>query len=100
MNQYTELLKLQGWEAQFTLGAVEQIASEAVHRGVGARGLRTIMEAVLLDVMYRRDGDGRELFIDEQMVASQLAQGFIEGQTEDQWLRRKERPWLGSARIR
>ena len=39
-------------ELEFTTDALEAIADQAIHRGTGARGLRAIMEEVLLPVMY------------------------------------------------
>jgi len=53
--EYRELLRAQGGcEADFENSGLQRIAEEAVRRKVGARGLRTIMEDVLLDTMYQR----------------------------------------------
>ena len=40
----------------FTEGALEEIAARAVERKTGARGLRSIMEAILLDTMFDLPG--------------------------------------------
>ncbi|HYB38839.1 MAG TPA: ATP-dependent Clp protease ATP-binding subunit ClpX [Mycobacterium sp.] len=52
VKQYTRLFEMDGVELEFTQDALEAIAEQAIHRGTGARGLRAIMEEVLLPVMY------------------------------------------------
>ena len=52
VKQYARLFELDGVELEFTTDALEAIADQAVKRGTGARGLRAIMEEVLLSVMY------------------------------------------------
>lgn len=51
-RQFTELLSLDGIDLDFTSEALEAIAREAQKRKTGARGLRTIIESLMLDVMY------------------------------------------------
>lgn len=52
IKQYTRLFELDGVELEFTQAALESIADLAIARGTGARGLRAILEEVLLPVMY------------------------------------------------
>ncbi|ACY97107.1 MULTISPECIES: ATP-dependent Clp protease ATP-binding subunit ClpX [Thermomonospora] len=52
VKQYKRLFELDGVELEFTPDALEAIADQAILRGTGARGLRAIMEEVLLSVMY------------------------------------------------
>ncbi len=52
IKQYQKLFELDGVELEFTTDAVEAIADKAMERGTGARGLRAIIEEVLLNVMY------------------------------------------------
>jgi ATP-dependent Clp protease ATP-binding subunit ClpX len=52
VKQYCKLFELDGVELEFTEDAVEAVAEQALLRGTGARGLRAIMEEVLLSVMY------------------------------------------------
>src|ERR1700738_159768 len=52
VKQYTRLFEMDNVELEFTQDALEAIAEQAIHRGTGARGLRAIMEEVLLPVMY------------------------------------------------
>ena len=51
-RQYAKLFELDGVELEFSDDALEAIADQAILRGTGARGLRAIMEEVLLSVMY------------------------------------------------
>jgi ATP-dependent Clp protease ATP-binding subunit ClpX len=51
-KQYCKLFEMDGVELEFTGTALEAIADQAILRGTGARGLRAIMEEVLLPVMY------------------------------------------------
>ncbi len=52
VKQYTRLFDMDNVELEFTQDALEAVADQAIHRGTGARGLRAIMEEVLLPVMY------------------------------------------------
>src|SRR5256886_1826758 len=52
VKQYQRLFELDGVELEFEPNALEAIADQANLRGTGARGLRAIMEEVLLSVMY------------------------------------------------
>lgn len=52
VKQYRKLFELDGVELEFSRDALEAIADQAILRGTGARGLRAIMEEVLMSVMY------------------------------------------------
>lgn len=52
IKQYMELFAMDGVSLTFEHGALRQIAAEAVKRGTGARGLRTIVESLLQDLMF------------------------------------------------
>jgi ATP-dependent Clp protease ATP-binding subunit ClpX len=52
VKQYQKLFDLDGVELEFTSDAVDAVADLAMMRGTGARGLRAIIEEVLLHVMY------------------------------------------------
>jgi ATP-dependent Clp protease ATP-binding subunit ClpX len=52
VRQYRRLFELDGVDLEFTDDALEAIADQAILRGTGARGLRAILEEVLLSVMY------------------------------------------------
>ncbi|MBL6974539.1 MAG: ATP-dependent Clp protease ATP-binding subunit ClpX [Deltaproteobacteria bacterium] len=51
-KQYQWLFEMDGMDLRFTEAALNAIAHRATERGSGARGLRSIMECVMLDVMY------------------------------------------------
>jgi len=51
-RQYERVFDLDGVKLEFTDDALEAVAEQALLRGTGARGLRAILEEVLLDVMY------------------------------------------------
>ena len=52
VKQYKRLFELDNVELELTHDALEAVAEQAIMRGTGARGLRAIMEEVLLSVMY------------------------------------------------
>jgi ATP-dependent Clp protease ATP-binding subunit ClpX len=52
VKQYRRLFELDGVDLEFTPDSLEAIADQANLRGTGARGLRAILEEVLLSVMY------------------------------------------------
>lgn len=52
VKQYQKLLDMDNVSLQFNQGALDAIAKEAIKRNTGARGLRAIIESVMLDVMF------------------------------------------------
>ena len=48
---------MEGIELEFTPGSLAAVARQAVDRGTGARGLRSIMERIMLDLMYELPGN-------------------------------------------
>jgi len=52
VRQYRRLFELDGVDLEFTDDALEAVADQAILRGTGARGLRAILEEVLMSVMY------------------------------------------------
>src|ERR1044071_1949175 len=52
VRQYTRLFELDGVDLEFTPDALEAVADQAILRGTGARGLRAILEEVLMSVQY------------------------------------------------
>ncbi|MHC5251724.1 ATP-dependent protease ATP-binding subunit ClpX [Listeria kieliensis] len=52
VKQYQKMLELDDVELEFTDDALLEIAKEAIHRKTGARGLRSIIERIMLDVMF------------------------------------------------
>ena len=75
MKQYQKLFELDGVALDFDKEALEAIADKALERKTGARGLRAIMEAVTLDLMYHIPSDESitQCQITKEMVDEQLA---------------------------
>jgi ATP-dependent Clp protease ATP-binding subunit ClpX len=70
LKQYARLFDFEGVKVTWTDEAASEIAREALHRKVGARGLRMILEELMLDVMYHIPGNKKvkELVITDEMV--------------------------------
>ncbi|MGW8161677.1 MAG: ATP-dependent Clp protease ATP-binding subunit ClpX, partial [Desulfobulbales bacterium] len=71
-KQYEKLFAFDNIRLRFTEGALRAIAREALKRQSGARGLRSVMESAMLDVMYELPSDpsARECVISEQVVVN------------------------------
>ncbi len=72
VKQYQAMFELEGVELTITEGAMTAIAREAIERKVGARGLRIILEDLMLDLMYHLPSqtDVQECVITEEVVKS------------------------------
>jgi ATP-dependent Clp protease ATP-binding subunit ClpX len=70
VKQYQKLFDLENVKLRFTEGALGAIAREAIKRKSGARGLRAIMENIMLDVMYEIPSQSNisECIISEEVV--------------------------------
>lgn len=70
VKQYAKLFELEDVELTFTEDALEAIAKKAIKRKTGARGLRSIVEAILLDTMFDLPSmDGvTEVVVDKDVV--------------------------------
>ena len=74
VKQYEKFFEMDGVELLVTDEALQAIAEQAMNRGTGARGLRAIMEEVLLDTMYELPArsDIAQVVIDEQVVRERV----------------------------
>ncbi|MDT8397219.1 MAG: ATP-dependent Clp protease ATP-binding subunit ClpX [Pseudomonadales bacterium] len=70
VKQYAKLFEMEGVEIQFRDDALRMIARKAQERKTGARGLRSIMESVLLDTMYSIPSQPgvKKVVIDESVI--------------------------------
>ena len=70
VRQYQTMFELEDVGLEFTEGALRQVAAEAAKRNVGARGLRIILEELMLDLMYNipSQRDVKECLINEETV--------------------------------
>ena len=93
VKQYQKLFELDDVQLEFTPEAIDSIADRAMERGTGARGLRAIIEEVLLHVMYdvpSRGDIGKVIVTDEVVndgVAPTLVPARVRGQEEEVRLR-------------
>jgi ATP-dependent Clp protease ATP-binding subunit ClpX len=79
IKQYQRVFHLDGVELEFSADALEAVADQALLRGTGARGLRAILEEVLLDLMYdlpSRD-DISKVVIDAAVVRDRVAPSLV-----------------------
>jgi ATP-dependent Clp protease ATP-binding subunit ClpX len=74
VRQYHKFFEFDGVELEFTDGSLGAIADQAILRATGARGLRAIMEEVLLNTMYELPSrqDVTKCVIDEDVVRSKV----------------------------
>lgn len=72
VKQYQKLFSMEGVELEIRPAAMTAIAKRALDRKTGARGLRSILESVLLDTMYELPGmeDVAKVVIDENVISS------------------------------
>lgn len=79
IKQFGKLFELEGCEIEFRVEALRAVARRAMERKTGARGLRTIMEQVLLDTMYDLPGmqNVRKIVIDEAVIRGEAKPYFI-----------------------
>ena len=70
VRQFESLFKMENCDLKFTDDALTAIAKQALDKGTGARGLRSIVERVMLDIMYELPDQpkGSKIVIDESIV--------------------------------
>ncbi len=73
IKQYKKLFEFEKVRLQFTEDALRSIAKKAIKRETGARGLRSILESIMLDIMFDLPSERniRECVINEEVVAEQ-----------------------------
>ena len=88
VKQYQRLFELEDTKLTFTDDALNAIAKRAIERKTGARGLRSILEDILLDTMFDLPGldEVAEVVVNEEAVSSETSPLMIyaENQKEDQ----------------
>ncbi|MGA9522004.1 MAG: ATP-dependent Clp protease ATP-binding subunit ClpX [Myxococcaceae bacterium] len=78
VREYRELLQLDDIELKFTRPALREIARYANARGLGARGLRAIVEHVMSDVMFEApERKAKTVSIDDELVRRRLKDGLV-----------------------
>jgi ATP-dependent Clp protease ATP-binding subunit ClpX len=81
IKQYGRLFEMEGIKLSFTEDALKSVAARAIQRKTGARGLRSIMEQILLNTMFDLPGmDGvEEVVINREVAESRANPLFIHG---------------------
>ena len=79
IKQFRKLFEMDGVDLQFTDNAIAAVAEMALHRGIGARGLRSILEEILLNVMYHvpSDDDVARVLVTEEVVRDGVAPTLV-----------------------
>lgn len=79
IRQYKRLFEMDGVELEFTDDALNLIADKAIEYKLGARGLRSIVETIMVDAMYEAPSTTNKKFkVDAKYVASQLEKAHFE----------------------
>ncbi|MCA9411682.1 MAG: ATP-dependent Clp protease ATP-binding subunit ClpX [Candidatus Omnitrophica bacterium] len=74
VRQYQKIFEMEGTDLKFTEGALQEIARLSLERHTGARGLRSILEKVMLDIMYELPSKEniKELVVTEEVIKNHL----------------------------
>ncbi len=82
VRQYTKLFAMEGIELEITPDAVEFIAEKAIEYRLGARGLRSLCEAILTDAMFdpqkELESGSKKLVVDRQYAADKLLRSGLD----------------------
>ncbi len=72
VKQYERLLAMDNIKLEFKEDALDYIVEKTIERKLGARGLRSICEQVMIDAMFDMEATGGELVIDRQYVSDHI----------------------------
>lgn len=83
-RQYKKLFELDGVDLEFTVDALNLIADKAIEYKLGARGLRSIVETIMVDAMYEMPSNPEKRFtVDAEYVRKQLEKAHFEKFSQD-----------------
>lgn len=79
LKQYKKLFKLEGIQLEFTKEAIHFVAEKAIEFQLGARGLRSICEAIMTDAMFELPSkkDVKEFVVDKEYAAAKLGKSKL-----------------------
>jgi ATP-dependent Clp protease ATP-binding subunit ClpX len=82
VKQYQRLFEMEGAKLTFTEDAMKSVATRAIQRRTGARGLRSIMESILLGTMFDLPGleDVEEVVVNREVAEGRASPLFIYGE--------------------
>jgi endopeptidase Clp ATP-binding regulatory subunit (clpX) len=92
VRQYEKLFEMEGVKLTFTADALRAIAKKAIKRKTGARGLRSIMEHVLLDTMYDIPGQKNveEVIINAEVIDQEVQPLLIFSKNDNALIEQKK----------
>jgi len=73
-KQFAKLMAMEGVDLEFTPDALHELAAQAIKKGTGARALRSLLEKVMLDVMYDAPSDGN-------IMTVKITRAVVRGET-------------------
>jgi ATP-dependent Clp protease ATP-binding subunit ClpX len=75
LKQYAKIFEMEGVKLKFTEGAIQAVAEEAIKRESGARGLRAIVEDIMMDLMFQIPSreDIQEVIVTEESIRKREA---------------------------
>ena len=83
-KQYAKLMAMEGVELEFSAEALRELAAQAIKKGTGARALRSLLEKLMLDIMY-------EVPSSDDILHIQISQAVVTGETKPLIRRRNGR---------
>ncbi len=99
VKQYQKLFELEETDLVFTDGALTEIAKKAIERKSGARGLRSIIEGLLLDAMFEVPDDEAisEVIVDEKTVTEGTKPEYKKSKAKKKKAKKPDAPKLKEA---
>ncbi len=93
VKQYGKMFKMDKVDLEFTKDALKEIAKQALKRGTGARGLRAIMEEIMLNVMFEIPArkDISKCIITREVVENRIEPKVITGSSNKVFLKDEEK---------
>jgi ATP-dependent Clp protease ATP-binding subunit ClpX len=74
-KQYAKLMAMEGVELEFSTDALHELAVQAIKKGTGARALRSLLERLMLDIMY-------EVPSNDDILHIHISRGVVTGQSK------------------
>jgi ATP-dependent Clp protease ATP-binding subunit ClpX len=93
VKQYGKMFKMDKVDLEFTKDALREIARQALKRGTGARGLRAIMEEIMLNVMFEIPArkDVSKCIVTREVVENRIEPKVITGSKNKDFLKDEEK---------
>ena len=83
-KQYAKLMAMEGVELEFSMDALHELAAQAIKKGTGARALRSLLERLMLDIMY-------EVPSSDDILHIHISQSVVTGESKPLIRRKRDR---------